>query len=96
MLITLIALYSRNLLLLVFLMGFYCCMLIYTGIQYNEVSDKISAVLFGKWKTATFAMNIATICVLAATLVLQSVLLYFGLRRYVSWFTFKNRSQFGT
>ena len=88
-LITLIALYSRNLLLLVFLMGFYCCMLIYTGIQYNEVSDKISTVLIGKWKTATYAMNIATICVLAATLVLQSILLYFGLRRYVSWFTFK-------
>ncbi|EMG48352.1 SPAC23H3.04 UPF0658 Golgi apparatus membrane protein C23H3.04 [Candida maltosa Xu316] len=87
--ITVIALYSRNLLLLIFLMGFYCCMLIYTGIQYNEVGDKISIVLTGQWKTATHAMNIATICVIAATLVIQSILLYFGLRRYVSWFIFK-------
>lgn len=88
-LITIIALYSRNLLLLVFLMGFYCAMLVYTGIQYNEVSDNISFVLHGSWKAATKAMNIATICVIAVTLIVQSALLFFGLRRYVSWFIFK-------
>ncbi|RCK59443.1 hypothetical protein Cantr_07266 [Candida viswanathii] len=87
--ITIIALYSRNLLLLVFLMGFYCAMLIYTGIQYNEVGAKISVVLSGSWETATQAMNIATICVIAVTLICQSALLFFGLRRYVSWFIFK-------
>lgn len=87
--ITIIALYSHNLLLLVFLMGFYCAMLIYTGIQFSEVDENISLVLTGSWKTATRAMNIATICVLATTLVVQSGLLFFGLRRYVSWIIFK-------
>ncbi|RLV96179.1 hypothetical protein JA1_000314 [Spathaspora sp. JA1] len=87
--ITLIGLITRNMLLLFFLCLFYCCMLIYSGIQYNEVARKITIVLRGNWYRATFALNIATIAVIGATLLLQVILLVVSLRKYVNWFTFK-------
>ncbi|EGW35424.1 uncharacterized protein SPAPADRAFT_58641 [Spathaspora passalidarum NRRL Y-27907] len=88
-LITIIGLKTRNMLLLFFLCLFYCCMLIYSGIQYNEVARRITVVLRGRWYKATFALNIATIAVIGATLLLQSIILIVALRKYVNWFTFK-------
>ncbi|KAG7666363.1 uncharacterized protein J8A68_000108 [[Candida] subhashii] len=87
--ITLIGIITRNMLLLLFLCVFYCSMLVYTGIQYNEVATKITGILTGGWKTATHALNIATIGVIAATLILQFILLLAVLRNYVDWLTFK-------
>lgn len=64
-------------------------MLIYTGLQYQEVSTYISIYLAGEWKTVTNATNIATIAVLAVTLVLQVYLIFMVLRKDVSWFQYK-------
>ncbi|CAI5759316.1 unnamed protein product [Candida verbasci] len=87
--VSLIAIYSTNLLLLVFLMLFYGSMMIYTGVQYYEMSSKITMILKGDWSKISYGLNIATIGVIGLTLVLQSFVVYFGLKRYVSWFTFK-------
>lgn len=87
--ITWVGLRSKNMLLLLTLCLFYACMLIYTGIQYQEISEFVSVVLSGNWKTATRAMNIATIVVLAVTMLVQAYLILGHLNSYVNWFSFK-------
>lgn len=87
--ITVIGLTTKNILLLLMLCAFYACMLIYTGIQYNEVRVIVGDILIGHWKTATRATNIATICVLAATLVIQLYLILAHLTKHLKWFSFK-------
>lgn len=87
--LTIFGLYTKNMLLLTLLCVFYVCMLIYTGIQYLEVSQNISIALTGGWRTATKATNLATIVVLAFTLISQVYLIFFVLRKEVSWFQYK-------
>lgn len=87
--LTIIGLRTKNMLLLAMLCLFYVAMLIYTGIQYEEVGDLFSKDFNHKWATATKATNIATIAVLALTFVLQAGLLVFVLRDNVKWFRFK-------
>ncbi|KAK6454935.1 uncharacterized protein RJT20DRAFT_53523 [Scheffersomyces xylosifermentans] len=87
--LTYIGLKTKNMLLLTMLCGFYICMLIYTGIQYQEVSERIETFLFGGWRRATRATNIATIAVIAVTLIVQAFLIFFVLRKNVNWFRFK-------
>ncbi|EGV63438.1 hypothetical protein CANTEDRAFT_123705 [Yamadazyma tenuis ATCC 10573] len=89
-LISAIGLRSQNMLLLGFLCVFYGCMLIYTGIQYEEVHKLVGAILVNGWKRATRATNIATICIIAATMVSQVVLIVYYLKRHVSWFRYKS------
>ncbi|KAG2735496.1 hypothetical protein G9P44_001710 [Scheffersomyces stipitis] len=87
--LTFIGLRTKNMLLLTMLCIFEACMLIYTGIQYQEVTDKIELFLDGGWRRATRASSIATICVIAVTLVVQVYLVFFVLRKNVYWFRFK-------
>lgn len=87
--ITWIGLKTKNILLLLTLCGFYACMLIYTGIQYNEVRALVGDILEGNWKRATRATNITTICVIAATLVIQLYIIMAHLSRHIKWFRFK-------
>lgn len=87
--ITAIGLRTKNILLLLVLCIFYGCMLIYTGIQYEEIRDLVGMVLQGDWRTATRATNIATICIIAFTLLSQLLILIFYLRQNVTWFKFK-------
>lgn len=89
MILTVIGLRSKNMLLLVMLCGFYCCMLIYTGIQYKEISKTVGRVLSSGWKRATQGMNIATIVVIAVTLVLQVYMIFVVLCKNVKWFRYK-------
>lgn len=88
MVMTVLGLATKNMLLLCLLCVFYGCMLIYTGIQYHEVDG---AVDFNnqKWSRVVSAVNISVIAVLAATLVLQLLIMYFRLWRNVRWFRFK-------
>lgn len=88
-LLTVVGIMRKNILLLSFLCGFYACMLIYTGIQYQEVNDVVGDVLQGAWKTATRATNIVTIVIIAVTMVLQIYLIVGHLRNYVGWFRYK-------
>ena len=87
--LTVIGLKSKNMLLLTMLCGFYACMLIYTGIQYSEISETVGLVLERGWKRATQAMNIATIAVIGVTLVLQAYMLFVVLKKNVKWFRYK-------
>lgn len=87
--ITFIGLYSNNMLLLSMLCFFYAVMLVYTGIQYLEMSDGFYIADSKTWMRASHATNIATICVLAATLVIQVLLIYFQLWNGVRWYRFK-------
>ncbi|KAK6200143.1 uncharacterized protein RJT21DRAFT_40621 [Scheffersomyces amazonensis] len=80
-LLTYVGLRTKNILLLSMLLIFYACMLVYTGIQYSEISVTIQQVLTGSYKTATKATNLATIGVLGATLIIQLALLLFRLRK---------------
>ncbi|CAK7894050.1 hypothetical protein CAAN1_02S02014 [[Candida] anglica] len=87
--LTILGLREKNMLLLTSLCIFYCCMLVYTGIQFQEVHNNITEILEGKWKVATAATNIATIAVLGFTLISQAWLIFFVLRKDVSWFQYK-------
>ncbi|KSA03543.1 uncharacterized protein AC631_00682 [Debaryomyces fabryi] len=87
--LTAIGLRSKNMLLLTMLCGFYGCMLIYTGIQYAEISETVGQVLERGRKRATQAMNIATITVIGVTLVLQAYMIFVVLRKNVKWFRYK-------
>lgn len=88
-LLTAIGLRSKNMLLLTMLCGFYGCMLIYTGIQYAEISETVGQVLEREWKRATQALNIATIAVIGVTLVLQAYMIFVVLRKNVKWIRYK-------
>lgn len=88
-LITLIGLRTKNMLLLSMLCFFYACMLVYTGIQYHELSQSLSLIPSEQWNLAIHATNIAAIAVLAATFVAQVSLIYFRLWQSVRWFQFK-------
>lgn len=85
--ITVVGLVTKNMLLLSMLCIFYMCMLVYTGIQFKEISSRV--VLVTHWETAVFATNVTTIVVLAATLISQVLLIYFALWKDVKWFRFK-------
>lgn len=87
--ITVVGLVTKNMLLLSMLCIFYICMLIYTGIQYQEISRRVNLVGDPGWDNAIFATNVATIIVLAVTLLCQVLLIYFVLWRGVQWFRFK-------
>lgn len=87
--ITIVGLHTKNMLLLSMLCVFYACMLVYTGIQYQEVLTELNLALLHAWQTATKATNIAVIAVLGITLLLQVLLIYFILWRNVRWFRFK-------
>lgn len=87
--IMVMALRWRNMLLLASLCVFYACMLIYTGIQYHEISSNIDLVAVNPWQRAAKATNIAAICVLALTLVIQTCIVFFLLRKSLKWFNFK-------
>lgn len=87
--IVVIALRGQNMLLLASLCLFYACMLIYTGIQYYEFSSHIDLPLTNPWQNASRGINIAVICVLAVTLVLQVFIVFFALRKNLKWFNFK-------
>lgn len=88
-LLTFVGLRTKNMLLLGGLCIFYACMLVYTGIQYEEIGQKVTRALQPEWATPTRATNIATICVIAATLLIQAYLIYFVLRHNVKWFRYK-------
>lgn len=85
--VTWTALATKNVLLLCMLCCFYACLLIYTGVQYREISLLLEVV--DKWKTATKATNVATIVLLAITLIVQVLLVWFLLLQSVLWLKFK-------
>lgn len=87
--VVVVALWSENITLLAVLCLFYASMLMYTGIQYKEISSRIHLHLSAPWEAATMVANIAAICVLATTLVVQSGLVYFVLRKHLRWCNFK-------
>lgn len=80
---------SKNLLLLMMLCVFYCCMVVYTGIQYDELTDFVDLALHGAWKRATRAINIAAIAVISITFVVQSFMIGAVLRKHVQWIGYK-------
>lgn len=80
---------SKNLLLLTMLCVFYCGMLIYTGIQYQEISEFVNVVLHGAWKRATKGVNITAIAVIGITLVAQTYMIFGVLRKHVQWIRYK-------
>lgn len=89
--LTVIALKTKNIMLLSMLCVFYACMLVYTGIQYQEV--KLSEALskghgYTLWREAAHSSNIAAMGLLGLTLVVQLILVYF-LQNSVRWFSFK-------
>lgn len=87
--LTLIGLRTKNMLLLMMLCGFYACMLVYTGIQFNEIKNYILVSLPPTWRAATKGTNIAVIGVIAVTLVVQAAMIFLVLRRNVKWFRYK-------
>lgn len=87
--LTIIGLRTKNMLLLMMLCGFYACMLVYTGIQFNELKRFISVSLPPGWRNATKGTNIAVIGVIAITLIVQIFMIFFVLRRNVKWFRYK-------
>lgn len=87
--VTIIAQHTKNMLLFSFLCLFYATMVIYTGIQYKELSTNLESVSSPAWRAAAKGTNIAAIAVLGVTFVLQLVLIYFVLNRSVQWFKFK-------
>lgn len=87
--ITVVGLITKNMLLLSMLCVLYVCMLIYTGLQYLEISRRVNLVGDKGWDRAVFATNVTTIVVLAITLIVQFSLIYFVLWRGVQWFRFK-------
>lgn len=88
-LLTIIGLKTKNMLLLAMLCIFYGCMLIYTGIQFEEVGFSISNGLSPSWQQSTRGTNIATIVVIALTLVSQVYMIFGVLRKNVKWFRYK-------
>lgn len=88
-LVTVIAQHTKNMLLFSLLCLFYANMVIYTGIQYKEVSANLNLVSSSAWRAAARGTNIAAIGVLAVTFVLQLFMIYFVLNRSVQWFKFK-------
>lgn len=88
-LVTIIAIKTKNMLLMAMLCAFYSCMLIYTGIQYEEVLRFVGSKLSEGWKKATKATNIAAILVIAITLMIQVYMIFFVLRKNVQWFRYK-------
>lgn len=88
-LLSVVGLRTKNMLLLAGLCMFYACMVIYTGIQYDEVKKVLGSDMAAVWRQATRATNIATIAVLAATLVAHVLILYFVLQKNVKWFRYK-------
>lgn len=87
--ITVIGLLTKNMLLLAMLCLFYVCMLIYTGVQYQEITRRVNLVGDRRWDQAIFATNVTTIVVISITLISQFLLIYFVLWRGVQWFRFK-------
>lgn len=87
--LTVVGLRTKNMLLLAMLCAFYVAMLIYTGIQYEEVSTVFTHALGFKWRRSVKGTNIAAIVVLGITLITQVALLWFVLRKNVKWFRFK-------
>lgn len=87
--ITVIGLHTKNMLLLSMLCVFYACMLVYTGIQYQEVLKELNLKQLHLWLIATKATNIAVIVVLGVTFAVQILLIYFILWRSVRWSRFK-------
>lgn len=87
--VTVIAQHTKNMLLFTLLCLFYATMVIYTGIQYQELSNNLEIVESRAWRAAAKGTNIAAIAVLGITFLLQLVLIYFVLNRSVRWFKFK-------
>ena len=87
--LTIVGLRTKNMLLLAMLCMFYGCMVIYTGIQFEEIKKLTREGLKAGWKHAIAATNIATIAVLSLTLIAQVLLLYFVLQKNVKWFRYK-------
>lgn len=89
--ITIVGVFSNNLLILAGLCFFYACMLIYTGIQYDELinSSNLSINFSKNWETAIKATNIATIIIIGLTLLTQVYVVFFKLKNYIKWFRFK-------
>ncbi|SGZ56907.1 CIC11C00000005848 [Sungouiella intermedia] len=86
--ITIIGLRTKNMMLLSMLCVFYVCMLVYTGLQYKEISHDSVIKGHSNWPHAVSITNIVAICVLGVTLVIQGVLVLF-LKSSVKWFRFK-------
>lgn len=87
--ITIVGLETKNMLLISMLCIFYGCMLVYTGVQYREISNNVDMISNHGWNEAIIATNVATIVVIAVTLFSQTMLIYFVLWRGVQWFRFK-------
>lgn len=86
--VTILGLRSKNLILLCMLCLFYACMVVYTGIQYSEISKDIN---LGRttWNVAAKATNISTIGVLGLTFTLQLAIIVLILGKSVRWARFK-------
>lgn len=86
--VTVLGLRSKNLILLCMLCLFYACMVVYTGIQYSEISKDID---LGRttWNVAAKATNISTIGVLGLTFTLQLAIIVLILGKSVRWARFK-------
>ncbi|QRG39145.1 hypothetical protein FDK38_003572 [Candidozyma auris] len=87
--VTIIAQHTKNMLLFTLLCLFYATMVIYTGIQYKEVSENLELVSSPAWRAAAKGTNIAVIAVLGFTLVAQIVVIYCVLLQSMQWFKFK-------
>lgn len=87
--VTIIAQHTKNMLLFSLLCLFYATMVVYTGIQYDEMASNLNMMDSAAWRAAAKGTNIAAIGVLGITFVLQVVMIYFVLNRSVQWFKFK-------
>lgn len=86
--ITIIGLHTKNIMLLLMLCIFYMCMLVYTGIQYKEITHEKLVKSLMSWLKAVVITNIMAVCILGVTLLIQSILVLY-LQSSVKWFRFK-------
>lgn len=87
--LTIVGLHTKDMMLLSMLCCFYACMLVYTGIQFHEITKNVNFQKAHRWEIATKATNIAAIAVLGITFVVQVCMIWLVLRRSVRWFRFK-------
>lgn len=87
--ITVVGLHTKNMIVLSMLCVFYACMLIYTGIQYQELSQNgVNFKSRSGWELAVSITNIVAIAVLGVTFLLQALFVYV-LKGSVRWYKFK-------
>lgn len=87
--ITMVGLHTKNMIILTMLCVFYACMLVYTGIQFREISlSKSSLEVPALFTKLVLAANILTIVILALTFVIET-LLVIKFKSTVQWYKFK-------